>query len=115
MEYSLPPKLMAALRGTARYRGTPMPAHVALPGLEPEMFHRWLTLFDETVRDIERRLEPKLDMLVSARDTAAADVELAERAVETHKSHGSSGDGRWEGITIDGVHHSLYVGHAGGQ
>jgi len=56
--------------------------------------------------DVERRLEPKLDMLVSARDTAAADVELAERAVETHKSHGSSGDGRWEGITIDGVHHS---------
>ncbi len=43
----------STLRGTARYRGTPMPAHVALPGLEPEMFHRWLTLFDETVRDID--------------------------------------------------------------
>lgn len=43
----------STLRGTARYRGTPMPAHVALPGLEPGLFHRWLVLFDETVRAID--------------------------------------------------------------
>lgn len=43
----------STLRGTARYRGTPMPAHVALPGLEPSLFHRWLALFDETVRTID--------------------------------------------------------------
>lgn len=42
----------STLRGTARYRGTPMPAHVALPDLEPGLFHRWLALFDETVRTI---------------------------------------------------------------
>lgn len=42
----------STLRGTKRYRGTPMPAHVALPDLNPGMFHRWLALFDETVRGI---------------------------------------------------------------
>ena len=38
----------SALRGTARFRGTPMPKHVALPGLSAELFGRWLTLFGET-------------------------------------------------------------------
>ncbi|MFP5404797.1 MAG: group III truncated hemoglobin [Gammaproteobacteria bacterium] len=43
----------STLRGTARYRGTPMPKHVALPGLEPALFERWLTLFRETTEGIE--------------------------------------------------------------
>jgi hemoglobin len=34
-----------ALRGTARFRGTPMPKHVALPGLSADLFRRWLTIF----------------------------------------------------------------------
>ena len=38
----------SALRRTARYRGTPMPAHVALAGLRLEMFQRWLQLFHAT-------------------------------------------------------------------
>lgn len=38
----------STLRGTARYRGTPMPKHAALPGLDPQMFERWLSLFRET-------------------------------------------------------------------
>lgn len=38
----------SALRGTARFRGTPMPKHVALPGLSAELFQRWLTLFHQT-------------------------------------------------------------------
>jgi hemoglobin len=42
----------AILRGTARYRGTPMPKHAALPGLEPAMFQRWLVLFRETTTEI---------------------------------------------------------------
>jgi hemoglobin len=37
-----------ALRGTARFRGTPMPRHVALPGLSAALFGRWLELFAET-------------------------------------------------------------------
>lgn len=38
----------SALRGTARFRGTPMPKHVALPGLSAALFARWLELFAET-------------------------------------------------------------------
>lgn len=38
----------SALRGTARFRGTPMPKHVALPGLTQQLFQRWLGLFAET-------------------------------------------------------------------
>ena len=37
-----------ALRGTARFRGTPMPKHVALPGLSADLFRHWLTLFRAT-------------------------------------------------------------------
>ena len=37
-----------ALRGTARFRGTPMPKHVALPGLTAALFQRWLGLFEQT-------------------------------------------------------------------
>jgi hemoglobin len=42
----------SALRGTARFRGTPMPKHVALPGLTAELFGRWLTLFGQTTADL---------------------------------------------------------------
>jgi hemoglobin len=37
-----------ALRGTARFRGTPMPRHVALPGLSADLFRQWLALFRAT-------------------------------------------------------------------
>lgn len=39
----------SALRGTRRFRGTPMPVHAALPGLNAELFGHWLRLFDETL------------------------------------------------------------------
>ncbi|HYD76818.1 group III truncated hemoglobin [Ramlibacter sp.] len=38
----------SALRGTARFRGTPMPKHVALPDLNEGLFQRWLALFGST-------------------------------------------------------------------
>ena len=38
----------SALRGTARFRGTPMPKHIALPGLTAELFRHWLALFRQT-------------------------------------------------------------------
>ena len=40
----------SALRGTARYRGTPLPVHVALPDLSSELFGRWLSLFRDSTR-----------------------------------------------------------------
>lgn len=36
------------LRGTARFSGTPMSKHAALPGLSAELFQRWLALFRDT-------------------------------------------------------------------
>lgn len=42
----------SALRGTARFRGTPMPKHVALPGLTAELFRRWLALFGQTTEGL---------------------------------------------------------------
>ncbi|KLJ01089.1 group III truncated hemoglobin [Luteimonas sp. FCS-9] len=38
----------AVLRGTRRFSGAPMPRHMALPGLRPALFERWLTLFRQT-------------------------------------------------------------------
>ncbi|MBF6615368.1 group III truncated hemoglobin [Pollutimonas thiosulfatoxidans] len=38
------------LRGSGTYTGTPMPKHVALPGLTADMFHQWLSLFRETTQ-----------------------------------------------------------------
>lgn len=42
----------SALRGTRRYRGTPMPIHAALPGLSAELFRHWLQLFEETAAEL---------------------------------------------------------------
>ena len=38
----------SALRGTARFKGSPMPKHAALPGLSVELFQHWLALFRKT-------------------------------------------------------------------
>ena len=38
--------------GTARYKGTPMQAHMRLDGLSPEHFAHWLALFRETAREV---------------------------------------------------------------
>jgi hemoglobin len=35
----------SALRGTARFRGSPMPKHVAIPGLNAGLFQHWIRLF----------------------------------------------------------------------
>ena len=43
----------SALRGTARFRGAPMPKHAALPGLSAQLFQRWLALFAQTTARLE--------------------------------------------------------------
>ena len=43
----------SALRGSARYRGSPMVAHAALPGLHPGLFQRWLELFRQTTAKLD--------------------------------------------------------------
>jgi len=54
-----------ALRGTARFRGTPMPKHVALPGLSADLFRQWLTLFQATTATL-----PNAAMAERANDLA---------------------------------------------
>ncbi|HUH39550.1 MAG TPA: group III truncated hemoglobin [Castellaniella sp.] len=38
---------------TGTYSGTPMPRHVALPGLQGDMFVRWLDLFRQTTNEFD--------------------------------------------------------------
>ena len=45
----------AILRGTKRFTGAPMPAHIALPDLNAGLFHRWLALFHETTRLLDNQ------------------------------------------------------------
>lgn len=42
----------AQLRGTSRFRGAPMPKHIALPNLNAALFERWLQLFKETTEEL---------------------------------------------------------------
>ena len=42
----------AQLRGTSRFRGAPMPKHIALPELTSELFERWLQLFRQTTEEL---------------------------------------------------------------
>ncbi len=43
------------LLGTGSYSGTPMPKHVALPGLDANMFRQWLALFRSTTDALPNR------------------------------------------------------------
>ncbi|HYD99548.1 MAG TPA: group III truncated hemoglobin [Alphaproteobacteria bacterium] len=61
----------SVMRGTGRYKGAPMRAHMTIPGLEPALFERWLFHFRATARD---RFEPAL---------AGAFVAKAERIAES--------------------------------
>ena len=42
----------AQLRGTSRFRGAPMPKHIAVPDLNAALFRRWLKLFRETTLEL---------------------------------------------------------------
>lgn len=37
---------------SGRYHGRPMPMHAAIPGIAPEHFERWLSLFRETASEV---------------------------------------------------------------
>jgi hemoglobin len=37
---------------TGRYKGNPVAKHVVIPGVKPELFARWLELFDATSREL---------------------------------------------------------------
>jgi hemoglobin len=37
---------------TGRYKGNPVVKHLVIPGIQPHLFERWLTLFNETSSDL---------------------------------------------------------------
>jgi hemoglobin len=37
---------------TGRYKGNPVVKHLAIPGIQPALFERWLTLFNETSAEL---------------------------------------------------------------
>ena len=37
---------------SGRYKGNPVAVHLRVEGMEPQLFARWLTLFDETCREL---------------------------------------------------------------
>jgi hemoglobin len=43
------------LLGAGTYRGSPMPAHIALPGLRADLFQQWLGLFHQTAQELPNR------------------------------------------------------------
>ena len=45
----------SVLRGTARFRGSPMPKHAALPDLSIELFRHWLALFQKTTSTLQNQ------------------------------------------------------------
>ncbi|SER32060.1 hemoglobin [Nitrosomonas sp. Nm51] len=56
----------AQLRGTSRFRGAPMPKHIALPDLSASLFERWLALFKQTTREMDNAgLEQHANMIAA--------------------------------------------------
>ena len=43
------------LLGTNRFRGAPMPKHLAIPNLSPELFEQWLKLFKQTTQELNNQ------------------------------------------------------------
>jgi hemoglobin len=41
------------LLGTNRFYGAPMPKHLAVPNLRPELFEQWLRLFKQTTQEFD--------------------------------------------------------------
>ena len=41
------------LLGTNRFNGAPMPKHLAVPNLRPELFEQWLKLFKQTTQELD--------------------------------------------------------------
>src|SRR6186713_1724686 len=69
----------SVLHNSGEFSGNPMVKHLAIPGLEPRHFERWLTLFYATLRDAEG--QPEATALVGQRARMIADSLLTGIAV----------------------------------
>lgn len=57
----------SVLLRTGRFMGTPMPKHIALPGLTAELFQRWLALFEQTVAEQPNQAMAQLALKAAGR------------------------------------------------
>jgi len=55
------------LRGTARFSGSPVQTHAALPDLSEALFQRWLARFDETCATLPNRVLAERAQLLAHR------------------------------------------------
>jgi hemoglobin len=60
----------AVMLKSGRYKGNPFEVHKAVAGISPELFARWLTLFDEACREM---LAPDLAAAMHGRAVQIAD------------------------------------------
>lgn len=60
----------SVLHNSGEFTGSPMRKHVAIDGLDEHHFRRWLTLFDETLREGEVRAEATDRVVYKARTIA---------------------------------------------
>jgi hemoglobin len=82
----------SVMLASGRYSGDPVAVHRALPALEPPLFARWLTLFQQTAHDLfapapaalfvdkAQRIAASLERALSARpDTPSAGLPLSAK------------------------------------
>ena len=60
----------AVMLKSGRYRGNPLQVHKEIEGVSPELFERWLALFDESCREM---LPPDLAEAMHGRAVQIAD------------------------------------------
>jgi hemoglobin len=60
----------AVMLKSGRYRGNPLQVHKEIAGISPELFQRWLALFDEACREM---LPPDLAEAMHGRAVQIAD------------------------------------------
>lgn len=76
------------LFNSGEFSGNPMQKHIAIPGLEQRHFARWLELFYDTLRSLER--DPGGTSLVAGRARSIADSLLTGIAVRRDGLSGSN-------------------------
>jgi hemoglobin len=60
---------------SGRYKGNPVAKHLVIPGMTPELFTRWLALFDATCRELfdeDARRKPETRAVLSTGSAMAA-------------------------------------------
>ena len=76
------------LFNSGEFSGNPMQKHMVIPGLDQRHFSRWLALFYDTLRTLERH--PEGTSLVAARARSIADSLLTGIAVRRDGLSGSN-------------------------